>query len=358
MNKRLIFHLDMDAFFASVEILKNPALKGKPVIVGGQPDRRGVVSTCSYEARAFGVHSAMALSEAKRRCPHAIFLEGDHRLYREYSDRIMELLRELTIKVEVVSIDEAYIDLSEQLAASTIPLQIARDLKAKVYKETGLPCSIGVASNKLVAKMASAAAKPNGVYEVPHGTEMQFLAPKAVETIPGIGKKTAEILHNDGIKWIGDLQQMGMERLLQEYGTWGYHFFFAACGRDNRSVEWIEQAPKSSGAEITFETDQTDCSVIEKALSELTGRAHRHLCGYQMRCRGICLKLRDSDFKTITRSRMLFADTNHLALLQREALALFRASYTGQFPVRLIGISLHKLTDQYWQPTLWDTESF
>ena len=174
MKNRTIFHVDMDAFFASIEIAKNPSLKNKPVIVGGQPNERGVVSTCSYEARQFGVRSAMPLKEAKRLCPNAIFLNGSYALYREYSDYIMSIFKKLTAKVEIVSIDEAYLDVTEKVDMYGGAVALAQFLKQVIFKRTGLTCSIGIASNKLVAKVSAGTAKPNGLTEVPYGKEAEF----------------------------------------------------------------------------------------------------------------------------------------------------------------------------------------
>lgn len=357
MQQRVIFHVDMDAFFASVEIARDPSLKGKPVIVGGDPNSRGVVSTCSYEARVFGVHSAMSLSEAQRRCPQAIFLEGSYSLYSEYSEKIMNIFRRLTEKVQVVSVDEAYLDVTEKVDKHGGPLALAELLRSVVFKKTQLTCSIGVASNKLVAKMASTAAKPNGAKEIKPGEEAAFLAPLKIGSIPGIGAKTEEAFHRRGILLIEDIQLMDLDTLLQQYGQWGYQLRMSAFGQDNRPVEWGDRIPLSLGAETTFERDQTDCKVLHEALEQLVEKACRHLHENKMRTRAICLKLRDNNFKTITRSCGLFSDTNDINTIQHECREFFNSVYFGTFPLRLLGVSLHKLTDTYWQPTLWDWES-
>lgn len=356
MKPRVIYHVDMDAFFASIEIVKNPSLRGKPVIVGGDPNSRGVVSTCSYEARAFGVRSAMSLSEAHRRCPHGIFLEGSYSLYGEYSDRIMSIFKRLTEKVQIVSVDEAYIDVSEKIEKHGGPLALAQLLKKVVFEKTELTCSIGIAANKLVAKIASSAAKPNGIYEVKAGEEANFLAPQPIGNLPGIGTKTQEAFHRRGILLIEDVQAMGLDNLMQQYGQWGYQLFRSAHGYDNRPVEWVDRAPQSLGAETTFETDQTDRALLREALVHLVEKACRHLHTHKMRARAICLKLRDNNFKTITRSHMMFSDTNDVDTIQSESAQLFNQVYSGFPPLRLLGVSLHKLTDSYWQPALWNWE--
>lgn len=352
---RTIFHVDMDAFFASIELVRNPSLKGKPVIVGGRPESRGVVSTCSYEARTYGVRSAMSLKEAYKKCPNGIFLEGNYSLYGECSDQIMEIFRDLTPLLQVVSIDEAYLDVSDVLyIQGGNPVDLANDLKKEVYDKTKLPCSIGIASNKLVAKIASGFAKPNGIKEVPLGSEATFLAPLPIQTIPGIGEKTKESLNSQGILYISDLQTLGLDVLMQRYGERGYYYYLAACGKDNRSVVWNEEPPKSIGAETTFDTDQTDKEVLIETLRTLTRRVWKRLKFNKMHTRSVTIKIKDCHFQTITRAKTLLSDTDKLELIEQEIIHLFEENATEMLPIRLIGISLHKLTDEYWQPTFWD----
>lgn len=353
---RTIFHVDMDAFFASVECVRNPSLKGKPVVVGGHPDHRGVVSTCSYEARAFGVHSAMALSEAKRRCPHAIFLVGDHALYREYSAKVMEIFRCLTPLVEPVSIDEAYLDVSAAMPQYASARALAEHLHRQVFDVTGLTCSIGIASNKLVAKIASAHSKPNAIFEVPKGQEARFLAPLPIGRIPGIGTRTVELFNQEGIDRIQDLQAIPMDQMVHRHGVRGYSYHLAAFGRDARPVEDADFSPLSIGAETTFETDVAERALLVEALRALTEKTCRRLIKRKMRTGAITLKLRDASFKTITRAQQLFAHTQNPETIFREVHSLFVKSYACGSALRLVGVSLHKLTDTYWQPTLWDWE--
>lgn len=357
MENRVIFHIDMDAFFASIEILRNPSLKGKPVIVGGRPDTRGVVSTCSYEARAFGVRSAMPLSKAYKLCPHGIFLNGSYRLYCEYSEQVMEIFHDFTPIVQVISIDEAYLDVSEEIKNYENAHAAAQILKKKVFDQTKLPCSIGIASNKLVAKVASGLAKPNGIKQIPPGTESEFLAPFPIQTLPGIGEKTQEVLNNHDIQFVKDLQILGLDPLMQRYGERGYYYFLAAHGRDSRPVNCDDSVRKSIGAEHTFETDQCEYPVLIEALNELMKKAWNRLKRNNMHTRSITLKIRDGTFHTITRSRILFADTANFDILLEETIKLFNNNYTSGIPLRLIGVSFHKLSDQYWQPTLWDWEN-
>lgn len=352
--ERTIFHLDMDAFFASIEIARNPFFKGKPVIVGGQPNTRGVVSTCSYEARVFGVHSAMSLTEAYRKCPHGIFLNGNFSTYRQYSSRIMEILANYTECLEVVSVDETYMDVSEIISHYGNARNLANNMRHSIYKETQLPSSIGIATNKLIAKIASSKAKPNGLLEVTMGKEAEFLAPLPVQSIPGIGKKTQEALNKDGIFFIHELQSLNLEALIERYNSSGYFFHFAAFGKDDRPVVTEESDPKSIGHETTFDRDENSKDVLIKTIHELVEKTVKRLKRYEMRGRGVSLKLRFSNFKTITRSHLLKYHTQDLKLILTEILELFERHYLPDTPIRLIGVTIEKLTNSYWQPTLWD----
>jgi len=353
MTLRTIFHIDMDAFFASVEIVRNPSLRGKPVIVGGRPDRRGVVSTCSYEARAFGVHSAMPISEAYRLCPHGIFVEGSYASYREYSERVFDIFYHFTPFVEIVSIDEAYLDITESVESGATPKEVAADIKQQVFRTTQLNCTVGIATNKLVAKIASSKGKPNGICEVPPGHEEAFLAPLKVQSIPGIGEKTWPTLNREGIMTIGDLQALPLEELLHRFGTWGYRFYMAARGEDNRPVEWESQAPKSIGAETTFEKDLDDREELDNTLRELIDKAYKRLRNHKMRTKRISVKLRFSNFHTITRSLTLPTHINDQKEIHSAVISLFHDNYGGGVPLRLIGVTFEQLSDNYWQPLLF-----
>jgi len=351
---RCIFHIDMDAFFASVEIVRNPALKGKPVIVGGRPNQRGVVSTCSYEARAFGVRSAMPTSEAYRLCPRGIFLEGNYGLYREYSEKVFSIFYQYTPFVEVVSIDEAYLDMTAAIASKGIPAKdLGAAIRQHVFQETQLTCSLGIAVNKLVSKIAAAKAKPNGLYEVSPGNEVAFLAPLPIQSLPGIGTKTQANLNHEGFAIIADLQALSLDHLIHKHGAWGYNYYQACRGEDNRPVVWENISPKSVGAETTFEKDQSDSTILIAELCELIAKAHRRLRAHKMRSKRISLKLRYSNFKTISRSHTLPTHINDLNEIQKAAIVLFNLHYCGDPPLRLIGISLEQLTDSYWQPMLF-----
>lgn len=351
--QRCIFHIDMDAFFASVEIAQNPQLRGKPVIIGGRPDKRGVVSTCSYEARKFGVRSAIATSEAFRLCPHGIFLDGNYSLYREISDRVFNIFFQYTPFVEVVSIDEAYLDMTALLNQGSRPRTVAANIRNQVFQETQLTCSVGIAANKLVSKIAAAKAKPDGLFAVSPGTEAAFLAPLPIQALPGIGTKTQAVLNREGYTIIADLQALSMDELIQKHGAWGYHYYYAARGEDNRPVVWEDTPPKSIGAETTFERDQSELKVIVFELERLIEKAYRRLRAHKMRTRRLSLKLRYSSFKTITRSMTLPTHINDQEAIKEHALDMLRQHYAGDPPLRLVGISLEQLTDSYWQPTLF-----
>ncbi len=354
MTSRIVMHIDLDAFFAAVEVVLDPSLKGKPVIVGGDPNKRGVVSTCSYEARAFGVRSAMSLFEAKKRCPHGLFVEGHFSEYRKFSEQVMAILHSFTPQVEIVGIDEAYLDVTDSTAEYGGAFKLGQLIRKKVFEETKLTCSIGIGSNKLIAKIASGGAKPNGLYEIPAGQEKAFLAPLPIETIPGIGAKSQAFFNREGIKTLQQIQQMGLDKAVQAYGAHGYWFYMSAMGKDNRPVESSDLPPKSIGREETFEKDLADRAQLEATLVLLLQSVYKRLRTHRMRTRGLSLKLRFADFTTITRSTTFENHTNDHAALQESMLKLFSRVYDGKSPLRLVGVTLEKLTDLYWQPTFWD----
>lgn len=354
MSERTIFHIDMDAFFASVEVIKNPSLKGKAVIVGGNPNQRGVVSTCSYEARAYGVRSSMSLFEAKKRCPHAIFLDVNFPLYREYSRMIFDIFYEFTPHVEIVSVDEAYLDVSALIKDGLTPTHLGGLIKKHVFEKTKLPCSIGIGANKLIAKIASSLAKPNGIYDVPTGHEAAFLAPLPIQSIPGIGTKTQKVLNEEGFHIIRDLQALSLDECIHRYGHWGYIMYQEIRGKDNRPVVCEDSAPKSIGAETTFDVDISDRNDLSLALGNLVEKAWKRLRRHKMRTRGFSLKMRDSNFKTITRSATFYTHINDQGVILDNVLDLFHRIYQQETPMRLLGVSLEKLTESYWQPTFWD----
>ena len=271
-----ILHVDMDAFFVSVELLERPELRGKPVIVGGQPDRRGVVSAASYEARRYGVHSAMPLRTAGRLCPHAVFLEGRHELYAEWSDRVAAILAQFSPVVEMASIDEAYLDLSGTERLHGPPLAAAHALIRAIGEKTRLPCSVGLARTRLVAKVASDQGKPRGMVWVPAGAEAEFLAPLGVRRIPGIGKVTEAALHNLKIETVGQLAGIPHERLEEQFGQWGTALYRKSRGEDSYEF-FVDAEPKSISHSHTFGEDTADRAVLDAMLSRLCQKAGKRL---------------------------------------------------------------------------------
>lgn len=333
-----ILHVDMDAFFVSVELLDRPELRGLPVVVGGQEDQRGVVTSASYEARRFGIHSAMPLRTAGRLCPHAVFLDNRHELYAHWSDRVAAILARHSPIVEMASIDEAYIDLTGTERMLGPPLAAAHRLLAEITKSTGLPCSGGLAATRLVAKVASDQAKPRGLVWVPHGAEAGFLAPLSVRQIPGIGKVTEAALAEAQIRTVEELAFVPPERLEQMFGRWGTALYRKARGDDTYEF-FVDAEPKSISHNCTFREDTSDREAIESMLSLLTQKAGKRLRDAGLFCRTVTLTLRFANFHTITRSRTLTApadlDSTILAAV-RELLG----TWDGSAELRLVGVAL------------------
>ncbi len=356
---RVIFHVDMDAFFVSVEELLDPSLKGKPVVVGGRPDQRGVVSAASYAVRKFGVHSAMPLRTAYKLCPQAVFLDGHPHLYREYSDKAYGVFQSFSPQVEMASIDEAYLDMTgtERLHGPT--LAAAHKLHEKMKRETGLNCSVGIGSSRLIAKVASDQAKPNGVLWVLAGSEARWLAPLDVRKIPGIGKVTERNLHDLGIRKVGDLARLEESFLDEHFGQWGRAMAGKARGEDAGSwfdgVIGEEDAPKSISHEHTFDQDTADRERLAATLARLSEMVGRRLREHGLHARTIQLKLRYQDFRTITRARTLDHATQLDTELHREARGLFDGNWNGR-PVRLLGVQASSLEEQQGQLSLLEGE--
>jgi DNA polymerase-4 len=339
---RLIFHVDMDAFFVSVEELLNPSLKGKAVVVGGQRDERGVVSAASYEARKFGVHSAMPLRTAAKLCPHAIFLDGRLDLYREHSKKARAVLQDFSPAVEMASIDEAYLDMTGTEKLHGPPLKSAHMLHQQMKERTGLNCSIGIGASRLMAKICSDKAKPNGVLYVLHGMEQQFLAPLDVGKIPGVGKVTKARLNEMGIARIGDLLTTEQALLEESFGKWGAALAGKARGED--AGGWFEgevgedwQA-KSISHEHTFEQDTSEREKLESTLARLSEMVGRRLREQDFAARTIQLKLRYSDFSTITRAHSLPSPTVMDTEIFDVARRLFHANWKPGRAIRLLGV--------------------
>src|SRR5215467_11880641 len=332
----------MDAFFVSVEELLNPSLQGKAVVVGGQRDERGVVSAASYEARKFGVHSAMPLRTAAKLCPHAIFLDGHLDLYREHSQKVRSVLQDFSPAVEMASIDEAYVDMSGTEKLHGPPLKSAHKLHQAMKERTGLNCSIGIASSRLMAKICSDQAKPNGLLYVLPGNEQTFLAPLDVGKIPGVGKVTRERLNTMGITKVGDLLKVQESVLEDNFGLWGVALAGKARGED--AGGWFEGEvgedwkAKSISHEHTFGEDTCNLEKIESTLAHLSELVGRRLREQNFSARTIQLKLRYSDFHTITRAHSLPQSTQMDTEIFETVRRLFYENFQMGKAVRLLGV--------------------
>ena len=358
---RTVFHVDMDAFFVSVEELFNPSLKGKAVVVGGKANERGVVSAASYAARKFGVHSAMPLRTAYKLCPQAIFVDGHPERYREYSGRVYEILQSFSPAVEMASIDEAYVDMTGTERLHGPSLRAANLLHKRVKAATGLNCSIGIASSRLVAKVASDQAKPNGVLLVLPGTEARFLAPLAVRKIPGVGKVMEKSLHSIGIRLVGDLAAMEEADLKRRFGKWGLALAGKAQGED--AGGWFDGEigergdPKSISHEHTFMIDTTDASQLESTMVHLAEKVARRLREHGLSARTVQLKLRYSDFTTITRAHTFAAPTQLDMDLIEQSRRLLHDNWENGGAIRLIGVHVSGFEREEQMSLLADSRS-
>ena len=338
-----ILHVDMDAFFVSVELLDLPELRGKPVVVGGRSDQRGVVSAASYEARKFGIHSAMPLRTAGKLCPHAVFLDGNHAKYSEWSDRVATILAKFSPVVEMVSIDEAYLDLAGTERLHGPPLAATDTLLRTITRTTNLPCSGGLAATRLTAKVASDQAKPRGLVWVTPGQEARFLAPLPVRKIPGIGEVTERALCALGIETVAQLAEFSAEKLESIFGQWGTALYRKARGGD--AYEFIVDAePKSISQNHTFGEDTSDLPTLHSMLSHLSQKACKRLREAGLAARTLTLTIRYAGFDTHTRSRTL-PESFHLdADILRVFQSLFEQYRNTRRKIRLLGVALSNLT--------------
>src|SRR5437867_2807129 len=357
---KTIFHVDMDAFFVSVEELYDPSLKGKAVVVGGQRHERGVVSAASYEARKFGVHSAMPLRTAAKLCPRAIFVDGHPDRYREYSEKVYKVLNSFSPQVEMASIDEAYLDMTGTERLHGPPLRAAHALHRKMKLETQLNCSIGIRISRLIAKVSSAKAKPNGVLWVIPRHEAKFLAPLDVRDIPGVGAVTEKNLHELGIYRVGDLARFEDLFLEQHFGKWGLALAGKARGED--AGGWFDTEvgadtdPKSVSHEHTYNEDTAAQNQLESTLMRLSEMVGRRLREGGLHARTIQIKLRYKDFTTITRAHTLKAPTQLDTEIFEQARALFRKNWREGAQVRLLGVHASSFGEETEQGDLLENE--
>jgi DNA polymerase IV len=337
-----ILHVDMDAFFVSVELLERPDLRGRPVVVGGA-GARGVVAAASYEARRYGVHSAMPMTRARRLCPQAVVLPPRHDKYAAVSAGVMEIFRSITPLVEPLALDEAFLDVSGALRRIGRPAEIGRLIRAQVAEQQGITCSVGVASTKFVAKLASTRCKPDGLLVVPADGVVEFLHPLPVAALWGVGERTEETLRRLGLHTVGDLAATPLDTLRREVGeAAGAHLHALAWGRDPRSVVATAK-DKSIGAEETFDVDIADPAAIRRELLRLSDRVGARLRGAGHVGRTVAVKLRRSDFTTITRARTLREPTDLAREIYATACALYAASGLEHVPLRLVGVRVENL---------------
>lgn len=345
MSLRRILHIDMDAFYASVEQRDNPSLVGRPVAVGGDPAKRGVVAAASYEARAFGVHSAMAMAHAVRRCPALVIVRPDFQKYRAVSQQVFAIYRAVTPLVEPLSLDEAYLDVTENAWHETLGMAVARRIKAEIRHTTGLTASAGVAPNKFLAKVASGWQKPDGLTVIAPGRVESFLRTLSVDALWGVGPKTAVKLRAHGVSTLTDVRGRSLEELRSVVGSLADWLVELAHGRDTRPVE-PNRPTKSSGSEVTYETDLMDASVIRQEIANMARDAADWLVRRDLLARTVVIKVRYDDFTTVTRSHSNPRATRDPAEIADRALTLLERTEAGVRPVRLLGVSVHNLGDQ------------
>ncbi|HAG14387.1 MAG TPA: DNA polymerase IV [Ruminococcus sp.] len=342
--QQIIIHVDMDAFFASVEMRDNPALRGKPLIIGSLPHERGVVATCSYEARKFGVHSAMNIKEAYRRCPHGIYMHPDFYKYKAVSDQLHEIWNTYAAASQTIALDEAYLDVTDTAKDWEGARKIAHTIQERTWNELGLTCSIGLAYSKTAAKTASEERKPNGYFEIPSAADfVRLIIDRDVRVLYTVGEKTAEKLHAAGIHTVRDIQARTDDviRLCGKHGRW---ITMLAFGRDDRKVTpYRPEDAKSIGREVTFQQDVSDFSVLQDILILLAFCVAHRAKRVGLQGRGVTLKLTYADMKQITRSHLIPQTDSAVSIFQEAAGLLEK---TAHRPVRLIGVSLGHLTGE------------
>ncbi|MEN8193501.1 MAG: DNA polymerase IV [Bacteroidota bacterium] len=353
---RTIFHLDLDTFFVSVERILNPSLNGKPVIVGANPSAgRGVVAACSYEAREYGLHSAMPIKQAYKLCPNGIYLRGTVGEYSRFSDAVKNILERYAPLIEQASIDEFYMDFTGTEKIYGSMYLFALELQKKILQELNLPCSIGIGTNKTIAKICSDYGKPLGVTYIIPGLEKEFLAPLPIETLPGVGKVTLQSLHSKGFYRIGDIANSSQDYLLLSYGKAGIDLWNKARGEGKNYLS-IQHKRKSISKERTFGKDEMNKNRVEETLFLLSGKVCQMLRDKDWQTSTISIKLRYSDFVTITRAKTIKPTDDDKTIFET-AVTLFRNAYTRRVAARLIGIHLTNFSEYNEQEFLFDDEN-
>ena len=351
---RTIFHLDLDAFFVSVERILDPSLEGKPVIVGGDPHGRGVVAACSYEARKFGLHSAMPIKNAFRLCPHGIYLHGHYSEYSNYSKAVGKILEQYAPMLEQASIDEFYMDFTGCAHLYGSYFQLASKIQTEIWEKLHLPCSIGIGGNKTVAKICSDFKKPKGITYILPGMEKDFLSPMPVETIPGVGKVTLKSLNNRGFFTIGDIAKTNQDYFAAAFGKYGIDLWRKANGEGTEFLT-VSSEQKSISKETTFETDMVDTDKIEMILFDLTGKVCQQVRDKNLQASTVSIKLRYSDFVTLTRAKTIKPTADDKIIFETAA-KLFRKAYTRRVGIRLIGVHLTNFVEFGVQENLFEDE--
>ncbi|MCX7013039.1 MAG: DNA polymerase IV, partial [Candidatus Sumerlaeota bacterium] len=353
--QRWVLHLDLDAFFVEVERRLDPSLVGRPVIVGGPAEGRGVVASVSYEARAFGVHSAMPTAQARRLCPQAIFVAGHYEAYEEYSRRVYGKCLRYTPLAQMASIDEAYLELTGTERLHGSPIDAADRLRGEIAEEIGLPATCGLASNRLVAKVASDTAKPAGRLCVPHGAERGFLASLPLRALPGLGPKSCERLSRYGLKTLGEAAALGETTFVRLFGEEGRWLWRRCIGWDDSPVR-PRSRPKSISRDQTFASDLCDLGRLSEALSYLAEKVAAALRDENAAARTLTLKIRYADFKTVTRAVTLTAPTRDDRAIFAVARASLLAAYNRRVRLRLLGVAATNLSIGGWQVDLFEAD--
>jgi DNA polymerase IV (DinB-like DNA polymerase) len=354
ISHRIILHIDLDAFFASVEEVNHPELKGRPIVVGADPKQgkgRGVVSTCNYEARKFGLHSAMPISQAWNLCPQAVYLPVNMPLYEEVSKRIINILRSFADRLEQVSIDEAFLDISHKVGDLKEAKTLAEEIKSIIMKREMLTCSIGIGPNKLVAKIASDYKKPNGLTIISKNDVRKFLTPLNVEKLGGIGSKTKERLNSIGIRTIQDLASADIKKLKDTFGAWGLELHSMAHGIDESEIieEWI---PRSFSREHTFDEDTSNFNELKSTVHNLCEEVVAETMENDFLFKTITVKIRYENFETHTHSKTLSFPTSSTETMKNTAILLLSPFLRSGRRIRLLGIRASNLSKKIHQKTL------